>query len=217
MRSYVSIFLVICLLLVQAGCASIVSGKTQDVMIHSRPTGAHILIDGAVSGTTPMVANLVRKQRHTIDISKEGYVKVTRGTTKGFNWWYIANLLFGGVIGLIVDPITGAMFEVKPGEVNVELVADASASSGASAKSEFKITPVPTPVSSAATVPAVTTPKVAEKVIEEKSATGAMEAAASELKETGKASKESDPSKLKWTQKYPDKTAAVTDNTADKN
>jgi len=114
-------FLAIVILLNQTGCATVASGKHQDVMIRSNPTGANVLIDGMMSGTTPMLANLVRKKRHTIKVSKPGYETVTRATTRGFNWWYLGNLILGGIIGLIVDPITGAIYEVKPDAVYVDL------------------------------------------------------------------------------------------------
>jgi len=35
--------------------------------------------------------------------------------------WFSGNLILGGIIGLIVDPITGAIYEVKPDAVYVDL------------------------------------------------------------------------------------------------
>lgn len=109
------------LVMTQTGCATIVSGKTQDVMIRSNPIGAAVTIDDVAMGTTPMLANLVRKKRHQIKFAKDGYEENLRATTRGFNWWYVANLVFGGVIGLIVDPCTGAIYDVEPSEVTVNL------------------------------------------------------------------------------------------------
>jgi len=38
------------------------------------------------------------------------------------NGWYIGNLLFGGLIGLlIVDPLTGAMWTLDPKDINLIL------------------------------------------------------------------------------------------------
>jgi hypothetical protein len=121
MQNRVGVLVLVSLLLIQSGCATIVSGKTQDVMIRSNPPGATVKIDEIVSGTTPMVANLIRKKRHAISISKSGYQEVSHATTRGFNGWYLGNLIFGGIIGLIVDPISGAMYDVEPGEINVTL------------------------------------------------------------------------------------------------
>ena len=33
----------------------------------------------------------------------------------------IKNILFGGIIGLVIDPITGAVYKLTPKEVNAEL------------------------------------------------------------------------------------------------
>lgn len=119
MRSKIFCLLISGLMFIQSGCATVVSGKTQDVTIRSNPTGAMILIDGVMDGQTPMIANLSRKQRHSIDVSHGGQ-KVTRATTRGFNWWYLGNIILGGLIGLIVDPCTGAIYNVKPDTVYVD-------------------------------------------------------------------------------------------------
>ena len=41
-------------------------------------------------------------------------------TARGFNWWFLGNLILGGLIGVIVDPITGGIYEVKPEDVYVD-------------------------------------------------------------------------------------------------
>jgi len=91
------------------------------VMIRSNPTGANVVIDDIAYGVTPVVANLIRKKRHSIVIKKDGYEEISRATTRGFNGWYLGNIILGGIIGLIVDPITGAMYDVEPSEINVPL------------------------------------------------------------------------------------------------
>lgn len=109
------------LIFIQASCATVVSGKSQDVHIRSKPSGADVKIDGIERGATPLIASLARKKRHTIEITRTGCSPVIQATRRGFNWWYLGNLILGGVIGLIVDPITGAIFEVSPDEINADL------------------------------------------------------------------------------------------------
>ncbi len=123
MKNFFALFLICTQLFSLSGCASIVSGKKQDLAIRSNPPGADVLIDGTVAGTTPMITNLVRKRRHEIQFKKDGYPDITKGTTRGFNWWYTGNIIFGGIIGLIVDPITGAMYKIKPQEIFVDYTA----------------------------------------------------------------------------------------------
>lgn len=122
MKRLLCFCLCVCFLITQSGCASIVSGSTQDVSIRSNPAGAAVLINGMSSGTTPLTTDLKRKKRHQITIQKDGYLEEKRTTKRGFNWWYAGNIIFGGIIGLIVDPCTGAMYKVEPEEINVTLV-----------------------------------------------------------------------------------------------
>ncbi len=107
--------------LLVSGCASIVSGRHQDVQVISNPPGAEVMIDGMKRGSTPMVVELKRSERHTIKLSKEGYLEETRGTKKGFNWWFTGNIIVGGIIGIIIDFATGAVYKVKPEDINVEM------------------------------------------------------------------------------------------------
>ncbi len=101
-----------------SGCASMISGDSQNVSITSQPSGAKVLIDGAINGTTPMNIELGRKPKtHLIQITHEGKT-LERTTSRGFNWWYLGNLLVG-VVGLIVDPCTGAIYTIKPENIAV--------------------------------------------------------------------------------------------------
>jgi hypothetical protein len=59
--------------------------------------------------------------------------------------WYFGNLLFGGLIGLlIVDPATGAMYKLEPNEINCNLVSSAVALTPEELKAaELKANPPP--------------------------------------------------------------------------
>lgn len=113
--------LMVVFLITQTGCASIVSHRSQDFKVHSTPSGADIYIDDAKVGQTPMIASLKRKKRHEIRVVKEGFVEENRSTKRGFNWWFAGNIIFGGIIGIIVDFCTGAVYDVEPEEMNVTL------------------------------------------------------------------------------------------------
>jgi len=115
----------ICLWLL-SGCASIVSGGPQVVTINSNPPEAKMTLCNErtgqclAMGKTPYTATLDRSQgfftpaRYTIKCEKEGYGPAQKTLTAGMNGWYAGNILFGGVIGLlIVDPATGAMWDIK--------------------------------------------------------------------------------------------------------
>lgn len=117
-----------------AGCASIINGGSQNIAIQSSPSSASVRIVKAknasqvYAGTTPCTVNLERSTgyfsgaNYTVEISKAGYGTQTVSLTSHVSGWYIGNLGFGGVIGLlIVDPLTGGMYSLSPENVNAEL------------------------------------------------------------------------------------------------
>ncbi len=114
------------------GCATIM-GKSapETINIRSTPDQAQIIITDEsgikiFEGKTPTSLPLEKKKgyfrgkKYDIRISKEGYDEhnVTVNTKVG--GWYIGNLLFGGLIGLlVVDPATGAMWVLDTDEINI--------------------------------------------------------------------------------------------------
>ena len=95
-------------------CATIVSGSKQTVKFNSTPSEAKIFINEVEVGKTPFETKLERKKEHSIVIKLDGYKPYQTTLTRKFNAWYLGNILFGGIIGLIIDPITGAMYNLTP-------------------------------------------------------------------------------------------------------
>ena len=91
-----------------SSCATIVSGSRQTVKFDSTPTNATVFIDETEVGKTPFER-------------LDGYEPYKTKLTKQFNAWYIGNIVFGGIIGLVVDPITGAIYRLTPNEINAQL------------------------------------------------------------------------------------------------
>lgn len=118
---------------VLSGCASIVSGSNSPVRIASTPEQADFTItneDGIKvhSGITPSTVTLKNGagyfdgESYSINYSKDGYNPQTATLNSGVNGWYFGNLLFGGFLGLLViDPATGAMFDL-PDDLSVSLM-----------------------------------------------------------------------------------------------
>lgn len=106
------------------GCASIVSESRTPVSINSSPTGASYQItneDGALvhSGVTPGQVTLKAGagyfdgETYTVTFRKDGYAQNSAIINSRMNGWYWGNIVFGGLIGmLIVDPLTGAMYKL---------------------------------------------------------------------------------------------------------
>ncbi len=108
----------ICLALTLNSCATIISGSRQEVLINSNPKKALVSINEIEMGQTPIQKKLKRNQEYNVILNLEGYKPYQTTLEKKFNAWYVGNVLIGGVIGLVVDPITGAMFKLKPEEIN---------------------------------------------------------------------------------------------------
>lgn len=110
--------LLISSMLLLASCATIISGSRQTVEIFSEPTNATVSINEIEIGKTPIIENLKRNQDYRLVLKLDGYKPYETVLEKKFNAWYIGNIVFGGVIGLVVDPITGAMYKLQPEEIN---------------------------------------------------------------------------------------------------
>ena len=108
-------------LLFLSSCATIVSGSRQTVKFDSTPTNATVFIDETEVGKTPFETKLERKREYELEIRIGGYERYKSKLTKQFNAWYIGNIVFGGIIGLVVDPITGAIYKLTPNEINAQL------------------------------------------------------------------------------------------------
>jgi uncharacterized protein YceK len=104
-----------------SGCATIISGSRQQVRFSSTPAAATIFIDEVEVGKTPFAIRLDRKKEYHVMFKLDGFKTYETNLTKKFNAWYIGNLAFGGVIGLIIDPLTGAMYNLTPKEINAQL------------------------------------------------------------------------------------------------
>ncbi|CAM3821972.1 PEGA domain-containing protein [Vreelandella rituensis] len=122
-------------LAIMTGCASIVGEKEQTVTINSTPSNAEVMITDerslqVHSGQTPTTVQLKKSdgsyfggKSYTVEISKNGYESRTMMINATPNGWYIGgNLIFGGLIGwLIVDPLTGSMYNLSPDTLNTTL------------------------------------------------------------------------------------------------
>ncbi|MBL8966502.1 MAG: hypothetical protein JNG85_05780 [Spirochaetaceae bacterium] len=117
------------------GCATIMRGSDQKIAFQSDPTGAAITVydeDGMLiaNGTTPITIPL-KKGGGYFQAAKYRVVFEAPGRANKEIWlsgdleggWYIAgNLLLGGFLGwLVVDPLTGAMWNLKPSTLNARL------------------------------------------------------------------------------------------------
>jgi hypothetical protein len=91
-----------------SGCATIMAGGPDHVPISTNPPGATVFVDNMPVGTTPMMVTLNRETSSgMIRLEMAGFQPITVVRAKGINGWFWANLCTGGVIGIVVDLVTG--------------------------------------------------------------------------------------------------------------
>lgn len=120
--------LTICLLMGMTwvqGCATIICGTTKAVNISSNPPEAKYQIQHVTSnqqrivkiGTTPDRVILNRRASfggyYTVTFEKIGYLRQTAKVETGVNGWFFGNILFGGIPGMVIDGLDGAIEDPK--------------------------------------------------------------------------------------------------------
>jgi hypothetical protein len=123
-------FLLCLISMFSTGCATILDGGgKQNLSIRTTPTDAtvsifdyshkdHKLIS---KNQTPAIVSLstgsgfFAPAKYHVVIEKTGYKTHELDVKTGVRGWYFGNILFGGLIGMvIVDPMTGAMYKFTP-------------------------------------------------------------------------------------------------------
>ncbi len=103
------------LLVLGAGCATLHKGSHQRIPIESQPEGAGVYVNGDREGTTPMVIPLSRRMGHVVEVRKRGF------DTERVLLYTVPNERQRAFIRFSSDHYTGALNQLSPGEVNVEL------------------------------------------------------------------------------------------------
>lgn len=103
------------------GCATIVSGTTQEMTFQSEPPGALVKVDGRPLGKTPMTIQLDRKTSQSLTFELEGYKTISMPLTTTLEPWFWGNILIGGLIGSTTDGVSGAVYEYSPSQYYVSM------------------------------------------------------------------------------------------------
>lgn len=120
------------MLLAFSSCSSIISKSEYAVAIASNPAASTFTVVNRAglsvhSGVTPATVTLksssgyFKGEVYTFTFKKEGYPDKLFAMHSSIDGWYFGNILLGGLIGmLIVDPATGAMYNL-PSRIDVSL------------------------------------------------------------------------------------------------
>ena len=109
-----------------SGCATIVRGANDDLVITSSPPGAEVTLSTGQVGVTPATFSLSRIGGFDVRLKKEGYRDASARITpklsgEGFAFG-MGNLVAGGIVGAVVDGATGAAYDLRPNPLHVTLV-----------------------------------------------------------------------------------------------
>lgn len=111
-------------------CATITRGSSQDFTVESTPPGARVSTsNGFQCDSTPCTFRMPRKNGFRVTVSRDGYasqeVNVTSGVSGGGAAGMAGNVIFGGVIGVVVDGTSGALNDLSPNPLVVVLLTPA--------------------------------------------------------------------------------------------
>ena len=109
-----------------AGCATITRGTNDALVVNSTPGGAQVkLSDGQTCDGTPCTFKVPRKSELNVLVQKNRcqpqQIRVTNRVAGGGGAAMAGNVLVGGLIGAAVDSSSGAMLDLVPNPVNVAL------------------------------------------------------------------------------------------------
>ncbi len=107
-------------------CATITRGSSQEFTVESTPPGARVSTsNGFQCEATPCTFRMPRKDEFRATISMDGYVsqehQIRSGISGGGAAGLAGNVIFGGVIGGVVDASSGALNDLTPNPLIVVL------------------------------------------------------------------------------------------------
>jgi hypothetical protein len=103
--------------LLLGGCATVVSGTTQSIVVNTDPEGADCqfnrkgVLVGRVNPTPGSMQVGKDYESVTVLCRKEGFEETTGVIGSEFQAMTLGNILLGGVVGVVVDAASGAMMK----------------------------------------------------------------------------------------------------------
>jgi hypothetical protein len=102
------------LVMILSGCASIIEGRSEQILVNTSPDGAScsFVRNNEPIGTVTPTPNSIMIEKTKYDImikcNKPGYDEATYFGKSGIDDWVFGNILFGGLIGWGIDSATGS-------------------------------------------------------------------------------------------------------------
>jgi hypothetical protein len=103
-----------------SGCATIFTGKYQNVTVTSEPSGAMVSAGNGLSLTTPGSFKLARNQCYTLTAEYPGAEPQQKKLKRVVQGWFWGNILMVSATGCAVDLTSGSAYKLVPDKVNFD-------------------------------------------------------------------------------------------------
>ena len=98
--------------LLYPGCATMVNGPRQELRVKSVPKGAWVFLNGKKIGATPVTVTVSRWGSHHLRIEMPGFQTYETTLEKRGDFNTASGNLFLGFAPIVIDAMTGAIFEL---------------------------------------------------------------------------------------------------------
>jgi len=115
------------------GCATMVNGTRQKIMVNSSPDEADVLLQGQQVGRTPWMGSVPRASELQLTLAKPGYKDQPLALSSTTSGWLSVNVFSGLAcpLGSTTDLSSGGAYEYQPGSYHVTLVSSGDATRSA--------------------------------------------------------------------------------------
>ena len=121
MKKVLGLGLIVVLIALLSGCATLFNDKDPAVSFMSNPSAAKVYVNGNLMGETPVALKLKTDKSYTIEFRKEGYETKTYFLNNKVGVGWIVLDVLAGLIPIVVDAATGAWYEFTEENINVFL------------------------------------------------------------------------------------------------
>ena len=117
----VTLIMLVCTAFIFNGCATILTGTSDDISFASNPSGADIMVNGLKVGKTPATIKIKRPGlgEKAITLKLDGHEERTFVLSKEFNTMAICNL--GSIPGWLIDILTGSVMKYSTPHYDLDL------------------------------------------------------------------------------------------------
>jgi hypothetical protein len=105
-------------------CASIFKGPNDRLKLSSKPSGAEIYINGKFAGKTPLRINLKASKSYIVEFKKNDYTSCTYHVSSELGVGWVILDIFGGLVPIAIDAITGSWYYLEPDYLNCKMEKD---------------------------------------------------------------------------------------------